>query len=77
MRYCVCFIFVHAAFMRIKLMMMMNTSNRVPASPGKSGKMNLVQKSPGNLSARSWNLLGNDADADAKICASAHLSSIQ
>jgi len=25
---------------------------------------------------KSWNLLGNDADADAKICASAHLCSV-
>jgi len=36
--------------------------------------MSLVLESSGNLSARSWNLLGNDADA--KICTSAHLRSV-
>jgi len=40
---------------------------------GKSWKMSFVLEM---LSARSWNLLGNDVDADAKICASAHLYSM-
>jgi len=42
--------------------------------------MSLVVESPGYPSAKSWNLLGsdadsgrNDADTDAKICASTHL----
>ena len=41
--------------------------------PGKSWKMDF---GPGNQSARSWNLLGNDTEADAKMCVSANLYSI-
>jgi len=39
-------------------------------------KMSLVPENPGNLSTRFWNLLGNDADTDTKICTSAHLCCI-
>jgi len=45
----------------------------VPTPPGRSWKISLISESPGNLCAGSWNLLVNDADADAKICASTRI----
>ena len=45
----------------------------VPMPPGRSWKISLISESPANLCAGSWNLLVNDADADAKICASTRI----